>query len=177
MEQEQLINLLRMYHSFLRTLSLEGLPRLVYQLAGELGFGSLARLYAETTRHYIEDVLRLPQEKRSPRQLLEMMRTAMQAAMSVINEPLFEFSLEERDGVLVFRLPVKKRDKLDTLRAAPVLGIVAGVFEASGYRVYTVADERKKHVAPSGQPGTAIVALVECGEESCIEVEYWPRNS
>jgi hypothetical protein len=173
---ENIAPLLRMYHTFLRTLSLEGLPRLVYQLAGELGFGALAKLYAETTRNYIDNVLRVPQSERTPEKLLSMMKEAMEAASSIVDEPLFEFSLEKTDNKLRLRLPVKKRDRLDTLRAAPVLGIIAGVLEASGYKVYIVADASKKNMAPrTGQTPTAVVALTDCGPASCIEAEL--RNS
>jgi len=176
-QEELLRQLLHMYHTFLKTLSLEGLPRLVYQMAGELGFGALAKLYAETTKTYIDDVLKIPAETRDPTRLLEMMQDAMRAAKTVVNEPLFEFQAEQEDGRLVIHVQAKKRDRLDTLRAAPVLGMVAGVFEASGYKVYIVADASKKHVAPQGRPGTAVVTLSDCDSHSCILVEYWPPAS
>ncbi len=164
---EDLIQLLRMYHIYLRMLSIEHLPRLVDRFAGDLGFGPLARLYAETTRSYIEQALQLPKEERTPGKLIQMMKDVMSKASQYLSEPLFNFTYRVNGEEITIEVPEKPRTRLDKLRAAPVLGILAGVYEASGYQALIITDNTK-HVPPPGEKPRVVITLEDCGSHACI---------
>jgi hypothetical protein len=165
---ERLVQLLQMYHVYLKMLSLEHLPGLVDRLAGELGFGPLARLYAETTKSYIDHVLAIPREQRSPVKLIAMMSEVMSEANRYVNEPLFRIDYTAEGDEITIHVPEKPRTRLDRLRAAPVLGILAGVYEASGYKVLIVTGS-KKHIPPqNNEEKRILITLEDCGDHACI---------
>ena len=155
----------------MKTLGFELLPELVYRTLGSMGFGSLARLYATATRRYIEEHMP-PGEKRDPVRLLEEMRRVASVARDVLGgEPLFDFTIEVSGDRLVITAPMKVESPVDKLRAAVVLGIVAGVLEASGYQVYIVTDVEKARRLLD--PGKVILYLDETPRgEARIVAEY-----
>ena len=168
--ENELVPLLRIYHSYMKTLGFELLPELVYRTLGSMGFGSLARLYATATRRYIDEYM--PGCERDPVRLLEEMRKVAMAARDVLGgEPLFNFTIDVSDSRLAITAPMKVETPVDRLRAAVVLGIVAGVLEASGYQVYIVTDVEKARKLLD--PGKVILYLDESqAGEARIVAEY-----
>lgn len=158
--------LLRIYHFFLRSLSFEQLPELVYRTLGDAGFGPLAKLFASTTKNYIEKFMGTG----DPVELIEKLRAVASAARDAIGEePLFQFSYKLEEGRrLVVDVPFSVEEPVDVMRAAVMLGILAGIIEASGRNVYIVRDPEKasRHV-----PKGSVLIYIERGSPSRIVAE------
>ena len=165
-----LSGLLRVYHGFLRVLAFELLPQMTQEVLGGAGFGPLARLFAGAARLYAEQYLG-PEERRDPLRLLEIMSGLASCARDAIGEePLFSFTYRYEDGRLIVELPHlgPEGDKLTRARQAVLLGIVAGLYEAVGHKVYVVTnpEQAKRYL------GKGLVAYLEKhGDSARIVVE------
>ncbi len=161
--------LLRVYHSFLRSLAFEQLPELVHRTLGEQGFGPLSRLYAEAVKRYLRRYH--PHGGGDPGELLGELKRVASAAVDVLGEePLFRFDYRVEEGRLLVRVPFRVEGPVDRLRAAVLLGMIAGVLEHTGRRVYVVSSPDRARRQLAGR-GVYIVYLEEEGGEARIVAE------
>ena len=162
--------LLRIYHFYMRVLGFELLPELVYRVMGEAGFGPLARLYADATKRYIE---RYMPGERDPRKLIEAMTSVARAAREAIGEePLFDFTVSAGENRLVIEAPSPEDGgdgRVGMLRAAVLLGIVAGIIEAAGYKTYVLTRKERASLLPQG---SVVLYAEKSGDRVRIVAEY-----